>query len=147
MRPKYFYLNLRAELTVLLALVACPLAVQAAMPLSVVLDSSVKPVAAMPATATINLNKPFISRTTLKASESAASMRFEVNLKMRNFAELQERVNKGEHVSVAEMAEKYEPLPGDYQAVVDWLTSKGLTITRRDDHHMAIFARGTVSQI
>ena len=53
---------------------------------------------------------------------------------MRNFAQLQARVANGERISPQEMAAKYEPLPADYQAVVDWLKSKGFTITRRDSH-------------
>jgi len=143
--PKYFYPSACACLAVLLAFSWSD--AQAASPAQVVFDGSIKPVAVAPATGPINANKPFISRTTLKASESSAMMTIEVALKMRNFAELQGRVNKGERVSFAEMAAKYEPMPSDYQAVTEWLTSKGLTITRRDGHHLAVFARGTVGQV
>ncbi len=74
-------------------------------------------------------------------------MTFEITLKMRNFAELQTRVAQGERISREEMAAKYEPLPSDYQAVVEWVTGNGLTIARRDSHHMSVFVRGTVAQI
>ena len=120
---------------------------EAAGSAQVVLDDSIRLVQEAPAGVPADSHKPFISRTTLKPGESAAKMTFEVSLKMRNFAQLQARVTKGEHISLQEMAAKYEPLPSDYQAVVDWLTGEGLTITRRDAHHMAVFACGTVSQI
>ena len=57
-------------------------------------------------------------------------LEFEVALKMRNFPELQQRIKKGELISPQEMAEKYNPLAADEQAVVDWLKSQGLTITQ-----------------
>jgi kumamolisin len=119
----------------------------AAGPAQQILGNSIRPVATAPATGAINPHRPVITRTTLQPNEAAAPMPFEVALKMRNFAELQARVNNGEHISPQEMADKYEPLPSDYQATIAWLTSKGLTITRQDSHHMAVFARGTVSQI
>lgn len=113
----------------------------------VVLGDSIKPVAVAPASGPVKLRRPYISRATLKAGEATAMMTFEVALKMRNFADLQARVDKGEHVSSQEMVAKYEPLATDYQAAVDWLTSQGFTIVRQDSHHMAIFVRGNVNQI
>lgn len=74
-------------------------------------------------------------------------MEFEVALKMRNFSELQQRINKGEIISPQEMTEKYDPTAADEQAVVDWLRNQGLAISRRDKNHLAIFVRGTVGQI
>ncbi len=74
-------------------------------------------------------------------------MDFEVALKMRNFSELQTRVAQGERISPAEMATRYDPLPSDYQAVTDWLTGQGFTITRRDTGRLAVFARGKVGQV
>jgi len=121
--------------------------VQAAGSAQVVLNDSIKSVQDAPGGVPLDPSRPFISRAELKAEESAAKMTFEVSLKMRNLDQLQARVAKGERVSLQEMAEKYEPLPSDYQATVAWLTGEGLTITRRDPHHMAVFARGTVSQI
>jgi len=66
---------------------------------------------------------------------------------MRNFADLQERVNRGEHISPKEMAAKYEPSASDYQSVVDWLKGEGFTVTREDPHHVAVFVRGKIGQI
>jgi kumamolisin len=90
---------------------------------------------------------PYIKRAALQPAETAEEMQFEVALKMRNFAELQTRVGKGERIPFREMAVKYYPTGADYQAVADWLTSQGFKITRKDDNHLAIFARATVSSI
>jgi kumamolisin len=113
----------------------------------VTLKESFKETPDAPASGPLNPHKPFITRRTLKAEESAASMTFEVALKMRNVAELQARISRGERIDSAEMDAKYEPLATDYQKVVDWLTAQGFTIVRDDPHHLAVFAQGTVSQI
>jgi kumamolisin len=134
--------------TVAVLLLAASLAPARALALETAsLPGSIKPVEAAPLAAPLNPNKPAITRRTLKAEESVAQMRVEVSLKMRNFAQLEARVAHGEKVAPAEIAAKYEPLPGDYAAVVKWLTSQGLTITRPDPHHSDVFARGTVTQI
>ena len=112
-----------------------------------VLTDSIKPVAQSSPTGPVHSHQPFISRSVLKADESAAPLEFEVALKMRNFSELQSRVAQGERISPQEMTDRYEPSAADYQAVAAWITSQGLTITRRDGHHMALFARGKISRI
>ena len=100
-----------------------------------------------PTSGTLNPRKAFITNRALKTTETEAPLEFEVALKMRNFSELQNRINQGEQIPLQEMVTRYEPLPGDYQKVVDWITSQGLTITHQDNHHMAVFAKGKVSQI
>lgn len=119
----------------------------ALVPAPVVLQDSTRPVAAAAPSGTANPKKAFISRQTLTSAESNANLDFEVALKMRNVTELQARLSRGERISFAEMAQKYEPLPADYQAVVDWLTGQGFTITRQDSHHLAIFVSGKVGHI
>jgi len=146
MRPKILFPVAHGCIAAIL-LVASLSGARATSPEPVALNDSIRPVGAVTTTGSINLRKAFISRTTLTANESSATMTFEVALRMRNFAELQARVNKNERVSAQEMVEKYEPFQTDYQAVIDWLTSQGLTITRKDGHHMAIFVSGTVAQI
>lgn len=140
-RKNHFSTVLAGIVTLLLA--ASLPNVQAVAPTTVVLQNSTQQVNAAPA----NSQRAFISRPTLTSAENSAPLDFEVALKMRNFSELQARVGRGEHVSPAEMAEKYEPLPADYQATVDWLTGAGFTITRQDSHHIAIFVRGKVSHV
>jgi kumamolisin len=88
-----------------------------------------------------------IVRTMLAAAENAAPMEVEVALQMRNFAELQARIARGEIIPRAEMAAKYFPLPADYEALRTWLTAKGLTISPEDSSRLSIFARGTVNQL
>ena len=66
---------------------------------------------------------------------------------MRNLSDLQARIAKGEQISQAEMAAKYDASAADYKKVVDWATSQGFTINRQDSHHLALFARGSISQI
>ena len=120
---------------------------KALAPAAVVLQGSIRPVEAAPVVGPANPHRAFISRQALTAAEANSAMEFEVALKMRNFAELQARVNGGEHISPAEVAEKYEPLPADYRAVADWLTSQGFKITHQSPNHLAIFASGKVSQV
>lgn len=116
-------------------------------PTQVVLTNSIGQVETPPATGPVNPRRPFISRRALKASESGAEMEFEVALKMRNFAELQQRLTQGELIPPKEMAAKYSPLPSDTQAVTDWLTAQGFKITHQDGSRLAVFARGKVSLI
>ncbi len=66
---------------------------------------------------------------------------------MRNFDELQARVARGELIPRAEMAAKYFPAPADYATVRQWLAGLGLTITREDDNHLALFAQGRVRDV
>jgi kumamolisin len=120
---------------------------QAATGAQVVLSGSIKPVELAPQAGPVNPHKPFISRIALTDAENAVSMEFEVALKMHNFSELQARVARGERISPQEMVARYDPLATDYEAVAAWIRSQGLTITRQDGNHMAIFAGGKISQI
>ena len=54
---------------------------------------------------------------------------------------------RGERISSQEMVARYDPLATDYEAVAAWIRSQGLTITRQDGNHIAIFAGGQISQI
>lgn len=88
-----------------------------------------------------------ISANALTAAQTSESMDFMVSLKMRNYAELTDRIAKGEIIAPEEMAAKYYPLAGDYQNVVAWLEGQGLKITKTDPAHLGIFVSGTVAQI
>ncbi|MGH7996281.1 MAG: S53 family peptidase, partial [Opitutaceae bacterium] len=88
-----------------------------------------------------------VVRAALTAGESAASMSFEVALRMRDFADLQERLARGETIPAAEMRSKYFPLASDQDRIVAWLKGQGFTVTRADSDHLAVFARGTVAQV
>ena len=88
-----------------------------------------------------------VVRTQLAASELAADLRFEVALRMRNFDELQARLAKGETVPAAEMTARFFPTTDDYNRVIAWLKQQGFAITRTDDNHLAVFARGSVDRV
>jgi kumamolisin len=94
-----------------------------------------------------NPHKAYISRKILTARERTEIVNFEVVLQMPNFAELQQRVAKGERISAQEMAAKYYPAAADYQKVLDWLIQEGFTIRRQDPSRMAVFASATVDQL
>ncbi len=112
-----------------------------------VLQDSVRAVGQSAANGPVDTRLPFISRAQLKAGEASAPMTLELPLKLRNVAELEARVAKGEHISAGELAQKYEPTARDFQSVVAWARGQGLTITREDDHHLAVFVRAGVNQI
>ena len=91
--------------------------------------------------------EPMLTRTALRPEENDALLDVEVVLRMRDFAGLQDRVHRGERISSPEMLARHAPLATDYQAVSDWLTGAGLTITQTDPGQMAVFVRGTVRQL
>jgi len=88
-----------------------------------------------------------VVRTALTSAETSATMDFALSLRMRNFAELQARVARGDIIPREEMAEKYLPLAADYDQVVAWAVARGFTITYPDASHLAVFARGPVSRV
>ena len=90
---------------------------------------------------------PTLARTELTQTETEAILEFSVALKMRDFGELQERINTGEIISLDEMAAKYFPTTAEYKTVVDWLTAQGLVVKRPDKYSLSVFASGSVAQI
>ena len=104
---------------------------------------SVKEVAAAAGAA----RAPRISRTVLRADELAATMPFEVGLRMRHFDEMQARIARGELISPAEKEARYFPLAADHEKVVQWMKAQGFEITRTDDDRLAVFARGPVGAV
>lgn len=131
-----------------LLLLGLPVNLRAAMspPPRVLSPESIKEIPAEQA-ATAGQHRARILRMTLSADETAAPMEVEVALKMRNFAELQARVARGEIIPREEMAAKYFPLAADYEATAAWLTAQGLTVMRDDTVRLSLFARGTISQL
>jgi len=83
----------------------------------------------------------------LNAVESQREIDFSISLRMRNFSELQARIQRGEVVPRAELASKYLPDPADYAKVVDWLAASGFTMKLPDKNYTTIFARGSVAKI
>ncbi len=131
----------------LLAGTLIPAAAQTA-PASVALTKSVCAVDDAPPTAgRPSPHGAYITRRSLHAAETGATLEFEVALHMPNFAELQARVARGARISPQDMAARYEPSAANYAQVTVWLTSQGFTLTRQEANHLAVFAQGTVSQV
>jgi kumamolisin len=86
-------------------------------------------------------------RSALTETELNATLDFSVSLRLRNFAELEERIRKGEVIAADEMAEKYYPTAADYSKVVNSLAAQGLKINPADKYNLSVFASGTVARI
>lgn len=86
-------------------------------------------------------------RSELTQAEGEATLEFSIPLRMRNLAELQERIGKGENIEPDEMAAKYFPTVADYQSVVGWLIAQGFTVKQPAKYNLSIFASGKVAQI
>ena len=113
----------------------------------VAFTDSIREVPAASPGATPDPRHAAVVRAALSAAEASAPMDVEVALRMRNFAELQARVARGEIIPPDEMAAKYFPLPADYAAVVAWLDAQGLTVTHQESTRLSVFVRGTVAQL
>jgi kumamolisin len=88
-----------------------------------------------------------LERNELTQTEATATLEFSVALKMRDFAELQNRVSKGEIISFDEMAAKYYPTAADSRTVVDLLIAQGFAVKPPDKYSLSVFAAGSVAQI
>jgi kumamolisin len=110
--------------------------------------NSVKEPAPMPPTAVaVPKNQPTVVRSWLSESELQEAIDFSVALKMRNFAELQDRVGMHEIIPLEEMAAKYFPVSADAEKVRQWLIAQGFQVQPRAKYELSIFARGTVAQL
>ena len=90
---------------------------------------------------------PHRVRDQLRSDELSKTMGFVVSLRIRNFAELQARVQNGERISQREMEAKYLPFRGDFARVSAWLLSQGLEMTMDDPNHTNVFVHGTVAKV
>ena len=84
---------------------------------------------------------------TMTAAHLTDKVGFNIPLALRNQTELEERVNRGEVISGAELKERYFPLQEDYDTVAAWLKSEGFTVDTVADTNLAVFAHGTVAQV
>ncbi len=86
-------------------------------------------------------------RSELTQVETEATTEFSVALKMRDFADLQQRISKDEIISLDEMAAIYYPTAADYKTVADWLIAQGFAVKSPDKYNLSVFASGSVAQI
>jgi kumamolisin len=91
--------------------------------------------------------KPIAGAAKLAASDLDQAIEFMVPLRMRNYEELIARIGKGETIAPAEMAARYYPVQSDFDAVSQWLTDQGFSITQRDPNRLAIFASARIDQL
>jgi kumamolisin len=69
------------------------------------------------------------------------------SLDMPSQADLEQRVAKGEVVSVDELNKKYAPKPSDIDALKNWLTGQGFKVTGQSSDGSSVYANGSVGQI
>ena len=105
-----------------------------------------------PATTTANTvsiarNTPTVVRSQLTDAETQATIDFSIALKMRNFAEFQQRIAMGEIVPLEEMSAKYFPPSMDVESVRRWLSAQGFEVLPPSQYSLSVFAHGTVTQL
>ena len=69
------------------------------------------------------------------------------SLDMPSQADLEQRVAKGEVISVDELNKKYAPKATDVDALKKWLTEQGFKVTGQSTDGSSVYANGTVGQI
>ena len=69
------------------------------------------------------------------------------SLDMPSQADLEQRVAKGEVISVDELNKKYAPKAADVDALKKWLTEQGFKVTGQSTDGSSVYANGTVGQI
>lgn len=83
----------------------------------------------------------------LKVSDFQQPISFMVSLRMRNFRELQTRVQRGETVPYEEMVRWYYPLQEDCDKVRAWLTGQGLMVDAATGPQLGLYAHGNAGQV
>src|SRR5258708_14415448 len=108
---------------------------------------SIKEPANVTVNGAVNKNAPTVVRSQLTDAEAQATIDFAIALKMRNFAELQQRVGMGEIIPLEEMEVKYFPASTDVESVRQWLIAQGFEALPAARYELSVFARGTVAQL
>jgi len=88
-----------------------------------------------------------VTRQLLTPGELAANQPVHFVLKMRNFDELQARIQRGEVISIDEMGSRYFPTYETWARIAVWARAQGLTVKDDDRSHMTVFASSTVTQV
>jgi hypothetical protein len=88
-----------------------------------------------------------VLRADLTSQELESPQRASIVLHLRNVAELDARIQKGDIVSPAEMEARYYPAHETWAAVADWAQSQGLTVDPEDGTHMSVSVHGQVAQV
>jgi kumamolisin len=110
-------------------------------------NSIKEPVTAATSAAAVPKNVPTVVRSQLTDAETQAPIDFSIALKMRNFAELQQRVGMHEIIPLEEIRAKYLPAAADVEKVRQWLIGQGFQVQPAAQYELSVFARGTVAQL
>jgi kumamolisin len=88
-----------------------------------------------------------IVRAELTGEELALPQPATIVLNLRNRAELEARVGKGEIISPFEMAARYYPTQAQWSAVAGWAQSQGLSVEPEGASRMSVVVHGQVAQV
>jgi Pro-kumamolisin, activation domain/Subtilase family len=108
---------------------------------------SIKEPANVTVNGAVNKNAPTVVRSQLTDAESQATIDFSIALKMRDFAELQQRIGMHEIIPLEEMRAKYFPASADVDSLRKWLIAQGFEVQPAAQYELSVFARGTVAQL
>jgi len=86
-------------------------------------------------------------RLELTAAELAAELPAHFALKLRNFEELQARIQRGEVISISEMTDRYFPTHDTWVKIAAWARSQGLSVKDEDRCRMTVFASSSIAKI
>jgi kumamolisin len=110
-------------------------------------ENSIKETLTATANKPVNPNVPTVVRSQLTDAETHETIDFSIALKLRNSAELEERVGMGEIIPLDEMAAKYFPASADVNNVRRWLAAQGFEVQPAVHYEISVFGRGTVAQL
>jgi subtilase family serine protease len=94
--------------------------------------------------------------TKMGAAQSDQRLRFAIHLPLRDQGALTQLLHDlydpqstqyHRYLSVAEFIDRFAPTADDYDAVVAWVTAKGLTVTARTSNRRLLVVEGTVDTI
>jgi hypothetical protein len=88
-----------------------------------------------------------IVRAELTGQELARPQSATIMLNLRNRAELEARVGRGEIVSRSEMAARYYHTHESWSAVAGWASAQGLAVEPEDSTRMSVTARGHLARV
>lgn len=83
----------------------------------------------------------------LGKADPAAVLRFHLALRPRNIDELTARITSGGRSTPAELQARFFPAQKDYDAVLAWAKSVGLTVDRTTPSHLMVEVSGTAAVI
>src|SRR5271165_4232000 len=102
-------------------------------------------VIALPEEAGVTKNGLIVNQAKLENRNETMELLF--SLDMPSQQELEQRVAKGEVISVDELNKKYAPKASDVDALKKWLAEQGFKVTGQSSDSSSVYANATVGQI